>query len=121
MEGYSYGYPMSTVTAHISGCPNVAPDGKSAVGMIRQRLGIPNHPHTIYYAKGLDANVLYHFTNRSLEYNVKEFGDLVNTVAPVHIEQDSVAHNLIAKFVKMDGETEDRGRKFPFDKVFSGY
>ena len=40
-------------------------------------------------------------------YNVKEFGDLVNTVAPVHIRQDSVAHNLIAKFVKMDGEAED--------------
>ena len=28
-------------------------------------------------------------------------------VSPVHLKQDSLAHNLVAKFVKMDGETED--------------
>lgn len=47
------------------------------------------------------------FYNRSLKYNVKEFGDLVNTVSPIHIRQDSIAHNLVAKFVKMDGEKEN--------------
>ena len=31
----------------------------------------------------------------------------MNTVAPIHIKQDSLTHNLIARFVKMDGETED--------------
>ena len=50
---------------------------------------------------------MYQFTNRVLKYNVKDFGDLVNTVAPFHIRQDSVVHNMIARFVKMDGETED--------------
>lgn len=49
----------------------------------------------------------YHFTNRALTYSILEFGDLVNTVAPVHIRPDSVTHHLLAKFVKMDGETED--------------
>lgn len=38
---------------------------------------------------------------------MKEFGDLVNTISPVHIRQDSAVHNLVAKFVKLDGETED--------------
>ena len=28
-------------------------------------------------------------------------------VFPVHIKQDSLTHNLISKFVKMDGEKED--------------
>ena len=56
---------------------------------------------------GLDDNTKYHFFGRKLEYNVKGFGDLVNTVAPVHIKQDGVIHNVIAKFVKMPGETED--------------
>lgn len=31
----------------------------------------------------------------------------MNTVAPIHIRQDSLVHNMVAKFVKMDGETED--------------
>lgn len=43
----------------------------------------------------------------SLKYNIKDFGDLVNTVSPVHIKQDSLALDLIARFKKMDGEIED--------------
>ena len=31
----------------------------------------------------------------------------MNTIAPVHIRQDSLVHNVVAKFVKLDGETED--------------
>ncbi len=192
-NGYSYGYPMSTVTAHVSGCPNhqtlrktplvtrfnvaafgicgyecnlcdmskednaeiaaqielykqwrevlqwgrfyrgrtcseagygnpscltrqpgnttewtcVSRDGSRAVGMIMQKLVSPNTQYEYYNVKGLKPDSRYHFYNRVLKYNVKEFGDLVNTVSPVHIKQDSLAHNLIAKFVKMDGETED--------------
>ena len=52
-------------------------------------------------------DVRYHFYNRSLKYNIKDFGDLVNTVAPIHIRQDSLTHNVLARFVKMDGETEE--------------
>ena len=191
--GYSYGYPMSVVSAHVSSCPNhqtlrttpletrfqvaafgicgyecnfcdlkkeeseavkeqivlykkwrevlqygsfyrgrnftdkgalsgsvlgmaggniqewtcVSKDQKKAVGFVMQKLVSPNTQFAYYKAKGLKPDTEYHFYNRALKYNVKEFGDLVNTVAPVHIRQDSVAHNLIAKFVKMDGETED--------------
>ena len=37
----------------------------------------------------------------------EEQRNLVNTIAPVHIRQDSLVHNVVAKFVKLDGETED--------------
>lgn len=192
-NGYSYGYPMSVVSAHVSSCPNhqtlrttpletrfavasfgicgyecnlsdmkkeeldavkeqialykkwrdvlqwgrfyrgrsfsqngdtqgsvladlpgnqmewtcVSKDGEKAVGFLMQKLVAPNTQFQYYRAKGLNPEMKYHFYNRELKYNVKEFGDLVNTVSPVHIRQDSLAHNLIAKFVKMDGERED--------------
>lgn len=189
-NGYSYGYPMSTVSAHVSNCPNhqtlrltpletrfqvaafgvcgyecnlcdmkkedleavrqqialykewrevlqfgkfyrgrsfgcggvestlmqsagnqmewtcVSQNKKKAVGFLMQKLVVPNTQFAYYKAKGLDPEYKYHFSNRPLKYNVKEFGDLVNTVSPIHIKQDSMAHNLVSKFVKMDGETE---------------
>lgn len=190
---YSYGYPMSVVSAHVSGCPNhqtlrrtpletrfhvaafgvcgyecnfsdmkkeeleavkvqialykhwrevlqfgrfyrgeshsglissyqgalaqnrenerswtcVSQDQKKAVGMKFQTLAIPNTMFATYKPKGLNPQFTYHFSNRNLKYNVKNFGDLVNTASPIHIKPDSIVHNLVAKFVKMDGETED--------------
>ena len=188
-NGYSYGYPLSCVSAHVSSCPNhqtlritpletrfnvacfgsfgyecnlvdmksedvaaikaqielykqwrevlqkgtfyrgrcfhgensaleyndgnsmewtcVSEDKKKAVGLIMQKLVVPNFRFEYFKAKGLDEDTRYHFYNRHLKHNVKEFGDLVNTVAPIHIKQDSLLHNVVAKFVKMDGETED--------------
>ena len=176
-NGYSYGYPMSTVSAHVSGCPNhqtlrntpietrfnvacfgvcgyecnfcdmkkeemnavraqialykewrdvlqwgrfyrsrfgnitewtcVSQDGKKAVGMVMQKLVEPNSPFEYYRAVGLNPDDRYHFYNRAMKYNVKEFGDLVNTVAPIHVKQDSLVHNAIALLFKMDGEIED--------------
>jgi alpha-galactosidase len=85
----------------------VSEDRTRAVGFLMQKLVVPNTPFEDYHAKGLDEGMLYHFYNRELKYNVKEFGDLINTVAPIHVKQDSLTHNLIEKFVKMDGETED--------------
>ncbi|MCM1496598.1 MAG: alpha-galactosidase [Bacteroides sp.] len=191
--GYSYGYPLSTVSAHVSACPNhqtlrntpletrfnvaafgicgyecnfcdmrkeeleavkaqielykkwrevlqtgsfyrgrtfadstqraescirqskanvtewtcVSQDQKRAVGFVMQKLVIPNTQSEYYRAKGLVPEWKYHFYNRELKYNVKEFGDLVNTVSPFHIKKDSLVHDMVAKFVKMDGEKED--------------
>ena len=50
---------------------------------------------------------MYHFVGLPRKYNIKEFGDLVNTAAPIHVKPDSLVHNVLARFVKMDGETED--------------
>ncbi|MBD5505472.1 MAG: alpha-galactosidase [Lachnospiraceae bacterium] len=189
--GYSYGYPMSTVSAHVSACPNhqtlrttpletrfhvacfgicgyecnfcdmkkeelaavkaqielykewretlqwgtfyrgrtfseqgdgsclsggngnvtewtcVSEDRSKAVGFLLQKLVAPNTQYAFYKAKGLDSERRYHFYNRTLKYDVREFGDLVNTVSPIHIKQDSLLHRTVARFVKMDGETED--------------
>ena len=189
--GYSYGYPMSVVSAHVSACPNhqtlrttpletrfhvacfgicgyecnfcdmkkeelaavkaqielykewrevlqwgtfyrgrtfseqgdgsclsgnngnvtewtcVSEDRSKAVGFLLQKLVAPNTQYAFYKAKGLDSERKYHFYNRTLKYDVREFGDLVNTVSPIHIKQDSLLHRTVARFVKMDGETED--------------
>ena len=85
----------------------VSEDGTKAVGMLMQKLVVPNTQQQTYYPKGLLPDVRYHFYNRKLKYNIKEFGDLVNTVSPVHIKQDSLTHQVLSKLVKMDGETED--------------
>nr|MCR5655215.1 GH36 C-terminal domain-containing protein [Lachnospiraceae bacterium] len=75
--------------------------------MMMQKLVQPNVQFSVYYPCGLDKEKRYHFYNRALKVNVREFGDLVNTIAPVHIKQDSHLHYLLSKFVKLDGETED--------------
>ena len=176
--GYSYGYPMSTVTAHVSDCPNhqtlrvtplttrfhvaafgvlgyechlgemsredvkeiaeqitlykkwrevlqygtfyrgrsdghiyewtcVSPDRKKAVGMVLQVLANPNTDFETYQPQGLEPDTRYHFTNRQLEFNLKEFGSLINHVAPIHIKKDSLLHNAASAFIKMKGEKED--------------
>jgi len=196
--GYSYGYPMSTVTAHVSACPNhqtlrvtpletrfhvaafgvlgyecnfcdmkkedlvavaaqiqlykqwrevlqwgdfyrgrsfralpanniscagtapvgsdegnltewtcVSADRKKAVGFLMQKLAVPNTQFHTYYPMGLAPEAEYHFYNRALKYDVRNFGDLVNTVSPIHLKADSLMLDIVAKFVKMDGETED--------------
>ena len=176
-NGYSYGYPQSTYTAHVSSCPNhqtlrVTPlesrfavasfgvlgyelnlndcsgediasvkaqielykqyrhtlqfgdfyrlkDGNiyewsivdktknTAVTMVMQKEIKAGEQYLRIHQAGLDDEATYHFFGRKLEFNVKGFGDLVNTVAPIHIKQDGVLHNVIAKFVKMPGESED--------------
>ncbi len=85
----------------------VSGDGSKAVGFLMQDLVVPNFQFHTYHAKGLMGDEMYHFYNRALKIDVREFGDLVNTVAPIHVKQDGVLIDVIAKFVKMDGETED--------------
>ena len=193
-NGYSYGYPMSTVSAHVSACPNhqtlrstppetrfhvaafgvfgyecnfcdmgreqlaevkeqialykqwrevlqfgdfyrgrsfagdggggyhtaigigmqntmewtcVSPDRERAVGMLLQKLVVPNDSFAYYRAKGLEEEACYHFHNRRLKYNLKDFGGLVNMIAPIHIRQDSLVETIAAKLVKLEGEEED--------------
>lgn len=176
MTGYSYGYPMSVVSAHVSSCPNhqtlritpletrfhvaafgvlgyecnlcdlkkeelreireqialyknyrkllqfgtfyrgrsgnicewtcVSADRRHAIGMIVQGLVQPNTPFEQYFPKGLDDQLRYEFSNRARRYDIRQFGDLVNTVAPIHVRQDSLLHGAIAKFVTMPGEAE---------------
>jgi alpha-galactosidase len=176
-NGYSYGYPMSVVSAHVSSCPNhqtlrvtplesrfavasfgilgyecnlcdmspkdkeqikeqialykkyrstwqqgdfyrvrsgnqyqwnvVSKDQKTAIGMIMQREVQPNTPFADFRARGLAEDRQYHFFGQSRQYNIKEFGDLMNAVSPIHIRPESPLHNALAKVIHIDGETED--------------
>ena len=85
----------------------VSPDGRKAAGLLFQLLTRPNVLTEVYHAKGLLPDRKYSFRNLERKHNLKDFGSLVNTVAPVHVKPDSMLHNVIAKKVKMDGETED--------------
>lgn len=181
--GYSYGYPMSVVSAHVSGCPNhqtlrytpietrfnvamfgilgyecnlaelpeeeltavteqialykkyrrtlqfgdyyrvkngittpyseavyqwitVSKEKSQAVAFYGHGRVIPNSPYGKLSLKGLDCEKQYEVTNRFFKYNIKEFGDLINTASPIHIKQNSLIHNVVAKVMKMDGEKE---------------
>ena len=72
-----------------------------------QKLVSPNKAFEYFKARGLLPEAEYHFYNRVLKYNIKNFGSLINTVSPVHIKQDSLLEDIAAHFVKLDGETED--------------
>lgn len=85
----------------------VAPDGKRAVGLLMQKLAVPNDQFACYRAKGLDGETLYHFYNRRVKYDLRDFGGLVNMLSSVHIRQDSRLESVAAKLVKLPGEEED--------------
>lgn len=176
-NGYSYGYPLSVIGAHVSGCPNhqtlrvtpldtrfhvacygllgyeitledlkkeeleeiktqiafykewrsvlqfgtfyrlqegnqykwlaVSKEKDKALGFFAQKLVTPNMGSSSFRTKGLEGGVQYRFWNPQRKHNIKQFGDLVNTVSPIRLKQDSLLHNTVAKFVKMDGETEE--------------
>ena len=103
----STGSCLSQDTGNIMEWTCVSQDQTKAVGFLMQKLAFPNTQSAYYRASGLAPELRYHFYNRKLKYDIREFGDLVNTVAPLHIRQDSMLHNLAAKFVRLEGETED--------------
>ncbi len=181
-NGYSYGYPASTYTAHVSACPNhqtlrttpmstrfnvasfgllgyelnlnelgksdldairaqvalykqyrhtlqfgrfyrgrsgsfesgnvfewtaVSEDQKTAIGMLSQKEQRPAEAYQYYQPRGLNPEGLYHFYNIPEKIDIRAFGSLVNMISPIHIRQGGLAHSAIARFYKMDGETED--------------
>lgn len=85
----------------------VAPDQNRAVGITLQGQVIANYAHRSFQTKGLAEEKRYHFYNRMLKYDIHRMGDLINTIAPVHIKQDSVVHGILSKCIKLDGEIEN--------------
>lgn len=84
----------------------VSPDKRSAVGLLLQELNRANTQTHRFFAHGLDPEKTYKLYNLPERVNVKQFGSLINTMSPIHVKQDSMLHNMIAKHVKMDGETD---------------
>ena len=57
--------------------------------------------------KGLDREKNYRLSSLSFDHDIRLYGDLVNTVSPIHVKQDSFLHNTIARFVHMKENGED--------------
>ncbi len=85
----------------------VSPDKSRAVVLLLQELTEANVQAHRLQLRGLDPDKTYRLYNIPGRVDVKVFGSLINTVTPVHVRQDSVLHNVIAKQVKMNGETEN--------------
>lgn len=173
-SGYSYGYPMSTVTAHVSDCPNhqtlrnvplytrfhvaafgvfgyeinlcdissqdlkeiatqialykqwrdvffagdfyrvgerewmvVSKDKSRAAAMMWNELNVPNDFRGVLKVTGLAPEKTYHVYNIPMQHDLRDFGNLVNMISPVHVKPGSLLHHTIAKFKHLDGEVED--------------
>ena len=85
----------------------VSPDKSRAVVLLLQELTEANVQAHRLQLRGLDPDKTYRLYNIPGRVDVRTFGSLINTVTPVHVRQDSVLHNVIAKQVKMSGETEN--------------
>lgn len=84
----------------------VSPDKSRAVVLLLQELTEANVQAHRLQLRGLDPDKTYRLYNIPGRVDVRTFGSLINTVTPVHVRQDSVLHNVIAKQVKMSGEVE---------------
>ncbi len=172
-RGYSYGYPVSTVGAHVSACPNhqtlnnisletrfeiaaagcfgyelnlcdmseidrkivadqveyykkwrevfqfgdyfrlcddgyiiVSEDKKKAIAFAVEKHATPNNDYRCIRARGLEDAYIYDISQRVVPLSLKDFGSLVNTVAPVHVKQDGIIHNIISRFTNFTGENQ---------------
>ncbi|MCR5848470.1 MAG: alpha-galactosidase [Lachnospiraceae bacterium] len=85
----------------------VSKDKGTAVGMMLKKLALPNTQNTFYRPKGLKEDAKYVFVNKELEYDIRDFGDLVNTVAPIHLKQNSLLLDIVAKKIKLPSEKEN--------------
>jgi len=104
---FQYGDFYRVKTGNVREWLAVSPDKKRAVGMLIRTLAEPNTQTERFFAKGLDKDVKYRFYSVPANVDIKQFGSLINTMAPIHVRQDSMLHNVIAKFVKMGGDAED--------------
>ena len=84
----------------------VSQDKTKAVSMTMQILTHANAQWCVLKPAGLDPDVKYHLEGRGMKFDLRDFGGLVNYVAPIHVKQDGFLHKLIAKFYKMNAETE---------------
>ena len=85
----------------------VAPSGDRSVGLYFQTLATPNDQRGRMRMKGLSEDAKYRFYNRPFKVDVRIFGDLINLFAPIHVRNGSTMHDIVSKFVKLSGETED--------------
>lgn len=84
----------------------VSPDKNKAIGVIVQKLATPNMSYEYIRPGGLDPDKYYHFYNREIKVNIKDFGDLVNVVSPVHIRPGSAMQEVLSRVYKLGGDND---------------
>lgn len=105
---FQYGSFYRGRSGNITEWTAVSPDKRTAVGMIFEKETHAEERHLTYFPKGLDLDKKYHFYNIPEKVSIKEFGDLINAAGlPVHIKPDSLIHNAVDRFYKLDGDRED--------------
>lgn len=85
----------------------VSKDKSTAIGMMMQKLVQPNSRLMKYKPCGLNEDTKYRFYCGKKKNNIKDFGNLINTLSSVHIKPDSLVHNIISHFVKIEGGYEE--------------
>ena len=85
----------------------VSSDGSSSAGMMFRRLAVPNDQRGVLKMHGLEGEKKYRFYSLPFKMDVRLFGDLINMISPVHVKNGSMVHDIISRFVKLDGEHED--------------
>ncbi len=80
----------------------VSSDKNVSVLMLYQRLARVNSAHAVIRFAGLDKDAEYEITNRPQSISVKQFGELVNQVTPVHITEAGVLQSIINKVYMLD-------------------
>jgi alpha-galactosidase len=73
----------------------VSQDKQCAVAFAVEKNATPNNDYKCLRAAGLDEDTVYSVWNRAVPYSIKDMGTLINNVAPVHIKQDGLLHNVI--------------------------
>ena len=85
----------------------VSGEQDKAVAITVQGQVTPHYGHHILKTRGLKGDTGYRFYNVPVKHDLHRFGELINMIAPIHIKQDSLLHDTLAKFIKMDGAKED--------------
>ena len=86
----------------------VSPDGSEAAGVHFAALNRPNPVQKPLYCRGLDGEKIYHLTNRLTEVRMKDFGSLVNYMAPIRIRAGSLVEKVADQVVKLPPDAIDR-------------
>ena len=84
----------------------VSSDKTKAVSMTMQILTHPNCQWGVLKPMGLDEDTKYHIEGRQMKFDLREFGGLINYVAPIHVKQDGLTHRAISKVYRMKAENE---------------
>ena len=106
-EVFQFGQFYRVLTGGIHEWICVSEDRKKAVGLLMQELTSPNTQAMRFFAAGLDPDRTYRLYSIPDRVDVMQFGSLINTVAQIHVRQDSLVHSIIGKVVKMSEESED--------------